>query len=661
MERFPSKAACVLASAAVLLIPIRAEGAEGNEVFDFFAEEAQVITASRQAQPLSLAPATAYVVTAADIEASGAQTLWDALRGVPGVDVMVVQTFQGEVSIRGLNKALNNRVLVLLDGNPVLRGYFDRVAWDALPVGKEEIDRIEVVEGPVSALYGPNAILGVINLITKTPDQLTGGVVRLAAGERQTYMAHALYGGRRAKLSGKISTGLRSTNRFESPDRPASDVGWGHVYAAYTPSDETFFSMGGAFSAVSSRAALGGFGVAIESGPSGYLRADFKRRRTWVRAFWDRNRTHLEDPNLPEHPGQNADTYKLSLEHTVALPRQHTLTVGASYRSQHTASPLLSLGPQTQDLWSAFFEHQWRPKAGLLFVGSGRLDRHPLAAWAFSPRGSLVYSPVFRHVFRVSAGTAFRFPTQTESNSLIDRPFVLGGAEAVGSFAFDVTVRGNPELKAEQMRMLELGYTGRMGRAHVHATGFLYRLKNVIASTLPELVLLPDLHVSVSFENRTGETRARGGELGLRVDVTPHVSASANYAYLDLDEVRDPLASTNGGPRHKLNAGLRFRSGRLMAGAWVHRVGETFWFENSLVGDLSALSTVEQVDAYTLVNAQVGYAFRGELSGLKLSVSVFNLFDTGHFETLEKKNDLERGQNGRIILRRAMAGVSYAF
>lgn len=155
----------------------------GDEVFDFFAEEARVTTASRQPTTLQEAPATMHVVTAQDIQDSGAQTIWDALRTVPGVDVMIVQTFQGEVGIRGMNKALNNRVLVLLDGKPILRGYFERVNWEYLPVGLAEIDRIEVVLGPVSALYGPNAISGVINVITKTPQQISHGVVHVMAGD----------------------------------------------------------------------------------------------------------------------------------------------------------------------------------------------------------------------------------------------------------------------------------------------------------------------------------------------------------------------------------------------------------------------------------------------------------------------------------------------
>ncbi|MDA0748811.1 MAG: Plug domain-containing protein, partial [bacterium] len=93
--------------------------AKETDIFEFFEAEAealQVVTVSRLPYSIRWSPATVYVVTAEDIQASGAKTLWDALRGVPGVDVMSTRTFYGEVSIRGLNKALNNRTMVLLDG-----------------------------------------------------------------------------------------------------------------------------------------------------------------------------------------------------------------------------------------------------------------------------------------------------------------------------------------------------------------------------------------------------------------------------------------------------------------------------------------------------------------------------------------------------------------
>lgn len=132
-------------------------GQEGD-LFEFFREEARVITASRRPQPLYRAPATVYVVSGEELRASGAQTLWDGLRRVPGMDVINIRSLAGAISIRGLDRPLNNRILVLVDGRNALEGYYDNVNLETLPVLLEEIDRIEVVEGPISALYGANAI-----------------------------------------------------------------------------------------------------------------------------------------------------------------------------------------------------------------------------------------------------------------------------------------------------------------------------------------------------------------------------------------------------------------------------------------------------------------------------------------------------------------------
>ena len=143
--------------------------ADSTEVFEFFGAEAKVVSASLEPQAIQRAPATVYVLSQDDIRASGAETLWDALRSVPGVDVMATRAHYGEVSVRGMNKPFSNRTLVLLDGKSVLNGYFDFVNWESIPVSIDEIDRIEVVEGPASALYGANAINGVINIITKRP------------------------------------------------------------------------------------------------------------------------------------------------------------------------------------------------------------------------------------------------------------------------------------------------------------------------------------------------------------------------------------------------------------------------------------------------------------------------------------------------------------
>src|SRR5258706_10724163 len=87
--------------------------ADTTDAFQFFQEEALVVSASRIPESRQKAPATTYVVTSEDIHASGAQNIWDAVRTVPGVDVMQTRTNQAEISIRGLNHPINSRTLVL--------------------------------------------------------------------------------------------------------------------------------------------------------------------------------------------------------------------------------------------------------------------------------------------------------------------------------------------------------------------------------------------------------------------------------------------------------------------------------------------------------------------------------------------------------------------
>src|SRR5947209_7628332 len=138
-----------------------------EDFLNFYKEEAAVVSASLRPQPAKQTPATVYVITQQDLKDSGATTFWDALRSVPGVDVVQYRTGQAEVGIRGLVLPFHNRVLVEMDGRSVLEGVFDHLLWESLPITMDQIDRIEVVEGPSSAISGANAVSGVINIISK--------------------------------------------------------------------------------------------------------------------------------------------------------------------------------------------------------------------------------------------------------------------------------------------------------------------------------------------------------------------------------------------------------------------------------------------------------------------------------------------------------------
>ena len=649
---------CILAWCIIVPTGIMAHA--GDEVFDFFAEEARVTTASRQPTSLQEVPATMHVVTAQDIQDAGAQTIWDALRMVPGVDVMIVQTFQGEVGIRGMNKALNNRVLVLLDNKPILSGYFERVNWEYLPVGLAEIDRIEVVLGPVSALYGPNAISGVINVITKTPKQISPGVVHLMAGDYHTLLGNAVVGMQSESLSGKMSVGWRSTRLLEDADDPASRVNQWHGFLQKDMGQNVFWAVRGGLVHIDSRNNVGGLGSSFERGPSGYLRVDYQKDQTRLQGFWNRNGTQLvnDDDDVSLQFDLDSDRLEFDVEQNVTLSKHQALTVGGSIKHNRMRSGALSLGVHKRTLWSLFFEDHWHLHPQLSFVLSGRLDHHSVVGWQGSPRGSVIWEPQHGHVFRISAGTSFRFPTITESALQFGQQLALSDDSNLPFRTVDLSLLGNLDLKAEQMRMLEGAYTAKKKNFQFMGTAYVYRLKNVIATTLPEIGLTMSVPtVMVSFENRLGQIRAWGGEMGVKVLMGMGLDGQVNYAYQNIENNIDPLSSVDGSPKHKVNVGLRFQKKGWTISGWMHWVSETLWYQNDLVPDVNA---VGQVDAYTLVNAQARYAFSGALQKWMVGVSIFNLLNNKHFETLPA-SVLGQGQRGELIQRRIVGMLRFSF
>jgi outer membrane receptor for ferrienterochelin and colicin len=159
---------------------------EEGEIIDEFAllqEEAMVESAARHKQEIGMSPAAISVITRDDIEASGAETITDLLRMVPGVDVVMSNQFQTSLSARLDWNDENFYFLVLIDGREANLELLGQTPMEAQPVSLEDIERIEVIRGPASSLYGANALAGVISITTRAISKETSGWVRLAGGE----------------------------------------------------------------------------------------------------------------------------------------------------------------------------------------------------------------------------------------------------------------------------------------------------------------------------------------------------------------------------------------------------------------------------------------------------------------------------------------------
>ncbi len=166
-----------------------------------FFEEAELIIATRHATPVRKAPAIATVITAKEIRNMGARNLFDILRRVPGIgisiaDVPVLQS----IEVRGIKTTLSEKVLLMIDGHRVNSPHSGSSAWNNEDLPADIIKQVEIIRGPGSALYGTNAFIVVINVVTKDTSDIAGLQVTAGAGSFDTQHYNLLFGHENRKL-----------------------------------------------------------------------------------------------------------------------------------------------------------------------------------------------------------------------------------------------------------------------------------------------------------------------------------------------------------------------------------------------------------------------------------------------------------------------------
>ena len=174
---------------------IAAENADN--LFDLSLEDLMQITVTtveKSPQSFIDTPRALYVITQEDIRRSGATSIPEALRMVPGVHVAQITAHRWAISIRGFQQEFAGKLLVLLDGRTLYTPTFSGVHWDSNDVVLDQVERIEVLRGPGSVVWGSNAMNGVINIITKKAADTQGGKLNVAAGNEANILTDVTYG-----------------------------------------------------------------------------------------------------------------------------------------------------------------------------------------------------------------------------------------------------------------------------------------------------------------------------------------------------------------------------------------------------------------------------------------------------------------------------------
>jgi outer membrane cobalamin receptor len=411
--------------------------------FQSDAYERVVVSASRFGQAQLDSPSTITTLSAEDIRRSGVMTVPELLRRVVGVDTMSMAAGQTDVSIRGFNRELSNKVLVLIDGRSTYLDFIGTSLWATLPISLDDIDRIEVIRGPGSAVYGANAVTGVVNIITRTPGD-GDATVTATAGTVGTAAASAVATGGDDVTAWRLSVGWQHQGRYAkeldvdghaalSPLFDDDDTGLSVIRASGRV-DRKFFDQGVASATVGyseTRAefynlgALGDFGLEDRHLT---LRGDVGYGPVVLRAFWNHDEGRVGPWVEPVGASQSlvspfsADTIDVELSargQGTTGPVEHAVFGGVSWRRKHLTdfTYLGPDGPTVDENHFAAFLNEQATVGKVSVVASLRADAHPLIPLSrtISPRGAAIWRLGDTRSLRVSGGSAFRVPTLVES------------------------------------------------------------------------------------------------------------------------------------------------------------------------------------------------------------------------------------------------------
>ena len=614
----------------------------------FFTAGEWVETASKRLQPIGESPAAVTIITAEEIRNSGATNLCDLLRRVPGLEVIIVNPSDCEIGARGQNKLMSNGVLVLENGRSVYEDYFGVVLWNFKDFSLEMIDRIEVVRGPGSVLYGANAFHAVVNIITRDPSAESGGIVSLTGGPDT--ILWTLSGSSRAGRAGYlVSAGLTQFSHCDAPEDVSIQYPRAKMSLHYDLDEAGEIQVeagmvGGEIEVVQEM-----FGLIEAFIVSPNLMVTYQRDNFYIRAFWNSMKTGRAEVPEPYLEGEQAMGLEITLpedfeinidleNHVVdveaqnifELPARNFFTLGAGYRLTTNRYTLLAAHDYEEDhLFNVYAQHEFAWERLFHTYLGVRWDHHEITGSSISPRGSILISPMESHVFRFSAGRSFRSPSFVESRMDVMVPVRVGG------YPTNVGIVGNDELDPEVLTSFEAGYQASLfeKRLKLEANVFFNQIDGLIGIDVPfELEDALAGELSGSMKNILDE-EVWGVEAEVSVRPSSWLTAFANYSWTRVDDLTYEIQDRRT-PENKINGGVTAGPYRgLSATVLVHYAGETDWppgLRSPGIPPNMWFLKYGPAPAYTLVNVRLAYRFfqdRAEVAGY-----VYNILDDEHYE-----------------------------
>jgi iron complex outermembrane receptor protein len=414
-----------------------------------------VTTVSREPEPWFSSPSAVQVVTGEDIRRSGASSIPEALRLAPNLQVAQVNSSQWAISSRGFNNTLANKLLVMIDGRSVYTPLFAGVFWDVQDMMLEDLDRIEVVSGPGSTLWGANAVNGVINIISKNSKDTQGGLFTAGGGTFLEDFVSGRYGGQLAtnlyfrvygKYSDRGSTDLPNGNA----DTDAWRFGQGGFRTDWLPENGDTLTLEG-----------NGYGGRFQQVSPGHTSVDGENLvGRWkhvleedsdlsAQAYWDRTWR-----NVPGTFTEELNTFDLDFQHRLPLGTRQSFIWGGGYRLMAdrvgNSQAIAFIPPdRNMQLFSGFAQDEITiiEDRLRLTVGS-KVEHNDFSGFEYEPSIRLAWTPTRKQTVWGAVSRAIRAPSRIDADAFAPAPPAAPGVTNLipGSFS------------SEQLLAYELGY-----------------------------------------------------------------------------------------------------------------------------------------------------------------------------------------------------------
>lgn len=597
--------------------------------------QSEVYSASKHAQSTSDAPASVTVVTADEIQKYGYRNFGDILHSVPGFYVTYDRDYTF-VGVRGFGRLgdWNSRVLVLIDGHRINNNVLGQaMLGNEFLVDVDMIERVEVVCGPSSSLYGANAFFAVINVITRTSEQVKGWELSFQGGSFGTYEGRATYGGQLhglgILLSGTSYDSQGQTLFFPQFNSPATNNGitsdtdyesYKHILATLTFHG---FTLQGLFSTREKIVPTAYFGAVfndpadlnIDSHQFFNLSYQHLIGKWHVDAQTGYDQARLQGP-VPEAPAVPTDPVLLDTfsfrgnwwtgEVRVSrdLFERNHLTVGTEIRDnlRQDQGDLLnppnvfSSEPNSSLITALYAQDEFGVTSRLTLNAGVRYDHYSTFGGTTNPRLALIYRPAQKTTLKVLYGKAFSAPDVYETSP---------------NFGF---YDDNLKLQPERIRSLEARVEQGLGR-HFQVAGGVYR------NRIDDLISLVSVPADANFQYQNlGSAQATGMDVELRARATSGFEGKASIDYVTTHDDSAGNPPLDNSPRHmaKLNLTVPLVHQQLFAGVEGQFLGRRL----TLLRD--SLSSY-QVFNFTLL----GHTFGKHLD---VAASLYNLLDKKYFD-----------------------------